>query len=106
LPITPDFRASQAPRQAVTADDPEPPISARQIAAVLEIAAPDDATADELSQWISWWKPSYETARRLSQEQKDYLKSGGWWPPLVASQIDTSAPAIVRRTLRPEIFSC
>ena len=77
---------------------------ARHIATVLEIAAPDDATADELRQWISWWKPSYETARRLSQEQKDYLKSGGWWPPLVASQIDI-APAIVRRTLRPDI-SC
>jgi hypothetical protein len=78
--------------------------AARRIAKVLEIAAPDDAGADELQQWVSWWKPSFEAARRLSQEQKDYLKSGGWWPPLVAAQL-AIAPPIVRRTLRPDI-SC
>ena len=77
---------------------------ARRIAEVLEIAAPKQATAAEFRQWVSWWRPSYEAARRMSQEYKDYLKSGGWWPPLDASQLGV-APAIVRRTLRPDI-SC
>ena len=77
---------------------------ARRIAEALEIAAPEQATADELRQWVSWWKESYEAARRLSDEQRAYMKEGGWWPPLSASMIGI-APEIVRRTERPGLFS-
>ncbi len=77
---------------------------ARRIAEVLEIAAPEQASADELQQWVSWWKASCETARGLSDEQRDYLKSGGWWPPVSAAQIENSAPDIVRRTQRPGLW--
>jgi hypothetical protein len=76
---------------------------ALDIAQVLAIAAPEAPTADELQQWLSWWKPSYEAARRMTDERKRYLKAGGWWPPLSASQIGT-APAIVLRTSRPALF--
>jgi hypothetical protein len=49
---------------------------ARRIAEVLEIAAPEQARADELQQWVSWWKASYEAAPSVSDEQKHYLKGG------------------------------
>lgn len=42
---------------------------ARRIAEVPEIAAPEQASADELQQWVSWWKASYEAARGLSDER-------------------------------------
>ena len=74
---------------------------ARRIAEVLEIAAPEQASAAELQQWVSWWKEFHEAARALSEEQRHYLKSGGWWPPVSAAQIDNIAPDIVRRTQRP-----
>src|SRR3954451_16334616 len=74
---------------------------ARRIAEVLEIAAPEQASADELHQWVSWWKASYEAARALSDEQRHSFKSGGWWPPVSAAQIENSPPDIVRRTRRP-----
>jgi len=48
-------------------------------------------------------KPSYEAARTMPDEEKTYLKSGGWWPPLCASMIGI-APEIVRRTARPGLF--
>ena len=73
----------------------------RRIAEVLEIAAPKCASVDEWQQWVSWWRESYEAARGLSEEQKHYLKSGGWWPPVTAAQIENNAPDIVRRTRRP-----
>ncbi len=75
-----------------------------RIAEVLEITAPEEASTDELQQWVSWWKASYEAACGLSDEQRRYLKSGGWWPPLAASMIGI-APEIVRRTARPGLFS-
>src|SRR4051812_31681288 len=68
---------------------------ARRIAEVLEIAAPEQASADELHQWVSWWKASYEAARALSDEQRHSFKSGGWWPPVSAAQIENSPPDIV-----------
>jgi hypothetical protein len=74
---------------------------ARRIAEVLEIAAPEEASADELRQWVAWWRESYEAASGLGDEQKLYLKSGGWWPPVTAAQVANSAPEIVRRTKRP-----
>jgi hypothetical protein len=77
---------------------------ARRIAEVLEIPAPEQASADELLQWVSWWRASYEAASRLSDEQRNYLKSGGWWPPLNAAQIEY-APDIVRRTQRPGLWA-
>jgi hypothetical protein len=77
---------------------------ARRMAEVLEIAAPEQAHAHELQQWVSWWKASYEAARSLSDEQKHYLKGGGWWPPLTAAQIESNAPDIVRRTQRPGLY--
>jgi hypothetical protein len=77
---------------------------ARRIAEVLEIAAPEQASADELRQWVSWWKESYEAACGLSDEQRNHLKSGGWWPPVSAAQIASSAPDIVRRTQRPGLW--
>lgn len=73
------------------------------MAQVLEIAAPVEATAEEWRQWVAWWKSSYETARTLPDEQKAYLKSGGWWPPLSVGMIGI-APEIVRRTLRPALY--
>ena len=76
---------------------------ARRIAELLEIAAPESASAEELRQWVSWWKVSYEAARHTSDDHKNYLKAGGWWPPVVAGQIESVAPAIVRRIQRPEI---
>lgn len=77
---------------------------ARRIAEALEIAAPEQASADELRQWVSWWKESYEAACVLSDEQRNYLKSGGWWPPVTAAQIENDAPDIVRRTQRPGLW--
>jgi hypothetical protein len=71
------------------------------IARVLEIAEPSTTIADEVLQWVEWWRPSYRAARRLSDEQRAYLKQGGWWPPLIAHQIDRPAPAIVIAAARP-----
>jgi hypothetical protein len=76
---------------------------AGRIAEVLEIAAPEPTSADELRQWVSWWRASYEAALCMPEDQKDYLKLGGWWPPVVAAQIENIAPAIVTRTRRPGI---
>ena len=79
--------------------------AAERMALELEIAAPACGTsAEDLAQWVAWWKPSYETARALPDEQRAYLKSGGWWPPLSASMIDV-APEIVRRTSRPGVYA-
>ena len=75
-----------------------------RIAEVLEIAAPEQASTDELRQWVSWWKESYEAVCVLSDEQRNYLKSGGWWPPVTAAQIENDAPDIVRRTQRPGLW--
>lgn len=77
---------------------------ARRIAEALGIAAPEQASADELQQWVSWWKASYDAACGLSDEQRHYLKSGGWWPPVSAAQIANNAPDIVKRTLRPGLW--
>ena len=71
------------------------------MARVLEIASPPMATADEMREWVAWWRPSYRAALRLSDAQRAHLKLGGWWPPLVAHQIDHPAPAIVIATVRP-----
>lgn len=71
------------------------------ISCVLEIAAPTVANADEMREWVEWWRPSYRAARRLSDEQKAYLKQGGWWPPLAAHQIGRLAPPIVIAAARP-----
>ena len=60
---------------------------AQLIARVLEIAAPKEASAEEWTQWVAWWEPSYNAAREMADEEKAYLKSGGWWPPLSAAQI-------------------
>lgn len=73
------------------------------LANALEIAAPLKATAEERRQWMAWWTPSYQATRTMPDNQKAYLKSGGWWPPLSASMIGV-APEIVRRTLRPGLF--
>ena len=62
------------------------------IAQVLEIAAPVEATAEERRQWVAWWKPSYESALKMTDEHKATLKNGHWWPPLCASMIDGAAP--------------
>jgi hypothetical protein len=78
---------------------------ARAIAAYLEIGAPDEtASADDWRMWVAWWEASYEAARGLSEEQKRYLKAGGWWPPVTASHIQGPAPEIVIRTRRPSLF--
>lgn len=73
------------------------------VAATLEISVPEHATAEELEQWISWWHDSYPPALSLADEQKTYLKSGGWWPPVTAAQIENQAPDIVKRAIRPEL---
>lgn len=70
------------------------------IARALDIAQPSTATADEMRGWVMWWRSSYRAARRLSDEQRAYLKQGGWWPPLSAHQIDRPAPTIVVVTAR------
>lgn len=77
---------------------------ARRIADVLEISAPKQASEEELRQWVSWWRGSYEMALGMSGEMKEYLKSGRWWPPVTAEQIENCAPDIVRRTQRPGLF--
>lgn len=64
------------------------------ISRVLQIAEPTIANADEMREWVEWWRPSYRTARQLSDEHRACLRQGGWWPPLVAHQIDRPAPAI------------
>lgn len=74
------------------------------MAQVLEIASPAEAIAEEWRQWVAWWKSSYEIARTLPDEQKAYLQTGGWWPPLCASMIGV-APEIVRRTSRPGLYA-
>lgn len=77
---------------------------AQAIAALLDIRAPDEAaSADDWRVWVAWWEASYEAARGLSEEQKRYLKAGGWWPPITADQI-RPAPEIVVRTRRPGLF--
>jgi hypothetical protein len=68
---------------------------------VLEIAGPEQANADELQQWVSWWKAACEAARGLSDEERAYLKSGGRWPPVVAAWIENCAADIVKHTQRP-----
>ncbi len=73
------------------------------MAGVLAIARPLRATADEMREWVAWWRPSYRAARRLSDEQRAYLKQGGWWPPVAAHQISRPAPAIVIAAARPGI---
>ncbi len=75
------------------------------IARVLEIAEPPIATAAEMTEWVEWWKPSYRAARRLSEEQRAYLKQGGWWPPVTAHQIARPAPAIVAAAARPGLHN-
>ena len=78
---------------------------ARAIAACLEIPAPDEtASVDDWRTWVAWWEPSYEAARGLSEEQKRYLKAGGWWPPATATHI-RPAPEIVIRTQRPGLLA-
>ena len=74
------------------------------LAQLLEIAAPAQTSADELQQWVSGWQDSYDAARGLSDEQRHYLKSGGWWPPVTAAQIESNAPEIVRRTRGPGLW--
>jgi hypothetical protein len=77
---------------------------ARAIAALLDIHAPDEtANADDWRAWVEWWEASYKAARGLSEEQKRYLKAGGWWPPKTAAQM-MPAPEIVIRTQRPGLF--
>jgi hypothetical protein len=56
-----------------------------------------------MRQWVEWWRPSYRVARRLSDEQKAYLKQGGWWPPVAVHQIARPAPAIVIAAARPAL---
>jgi hypothetical protein len=75
------------------------------IARVLDIAAPSSATADEMREWVEWWKPSYRAAQAMSDEQRAYLKQGGWWPPVSAHQIDCQPPAIVAVTARPGLHN-
>jgi len=75
------------------------------MAAMLDLVPPDAASTEECRQWLSWWRPSYYTATNLSDEQKKYLKNGGWWPPVTAFQIENIPPDIVKRTSRPELFS-
>jgi hypothetical protein len=71
------------------------------IASVLEIAPPSTTTAGDMEEWVKWWRSSYRAARKLSDEQRAYLKQGGWWPPVVAHQIANPAPAIVVAAARP-----
>lgn len=78
---------------------------AAEIAATLEIEAPADATDEELSAWLAWWRPSYQAARHITEADKIALKAGGWWPPVEAQQVNTVAPEIVRRTMRPGLFA-
>ncbi|MGO9235678.1 MAG: hypothetical protein ACLP4V_17035 [Methylocella sp.] len=75
-----------------------------RMAEVLGINAPVQETAEERRQWVAWWKLSYEAALTLHDDERAYLKSGGWWPPLRASMIGV-APEIVRRTARPGLFA-
>ncbi len=77
---------------------------ARRIAEVLEIAAPEHASAEELRQLVSWWQPSYRAVRRLFAERRVYLKQGGWWPPVNAAHIENNAPDIVKRTGGPSLW--
>ena len=71
------------------------------IAFVLDIAEPLEATSDEMREWVEWWKPSYRAALGLSDEQRAYLKRGGWWPPVCAHQVACQPPTIVAVTARP-----
>jgi hypothetical protein len=82
----------------------EYPITPATIARVLEIAEPPSATAEALREWVEWWTPSYRSARLLSDEQRAYLKQGGWWPPVSAHQIARPAPAIVIAAARPALY--
>jgi hypothetical protein len=76
-----------------------------RIAQVLEINAPVGTTAaEERRQWIEWWKPSYEDALKMTDEDKTYLKNGRWWPPLCAHMFG-AAPQIVLRTSRPGLYA-
>jgi len=85
--------------------DDEIVTEAKAIAAALGMHAPDHTTSPEdWRAWVAWWEASYETARQLSEEQKRYLKAGGWWPPVTASQIQNPAPEIVIKTRRPGLF--
>lgn len=48
------------------------------IARVLEIAQPSTTNSDDREEWVGWWRPSYRAARRLSDEQRAYLKQADW----------------------------
>ncbi|NMW19577.1 MAG: hypothetical protein HKK66_11270 [Chlorobiaceae bacterium] len=75
---------------------------ANLIAAGLDINAPTAATDEQLLQWIEWWRLSFKASQAIAENQKQYLKAGGWWPPVVAHQIGIP-PEIVIKTSRPAL---
>jgi len=68
---------------------------------VLGVPQPLAQSADEVLQWLEWYRPAVETAKKLDQAQIDYLKEGGWWPPIRSYQVQHLPPAVVTRSLRP-----
>jgi len=79
---------------------------ASSIGTLLGITVPPaDLPPGELTVWIAYWMPSYEAALVLKTEKIAYLKAGGWWPPRTAAMLENLAPEIVRRTLRPGLWT-
>lgn len=79
--------------------------SVEETIAVLGVARPiDGASERELEMWLEWWRPSVETARKLTSDRIAYLRAGGWWPPVAAEQVAKVSPSIVRRSLRPNMY--
>lgn len=72
-----------------------------QIAVVLDLAMPVTECVAELMEWIAWWQPSAAAASKLSPDDVNRLKAGGWWPPATDEHVRSVAPEIVRKTLRP-----
>lgn len=76
-------------------------MTAEQIAALLGLALPQDATPTELATWADWWRESAELAKTMTPAEVAYRKAGGWWPVATARHVREIAPPIVRRALRP-----
>lgn len=78
-------------------------MSAQEIAALLGLALPQDATPAELVEWADWWRESAELAKGMTPEEIAYRKAGGWWPLATARHVREIAPPVVGRALRPSL---
>lgn len=80
-------------------------LTAKQIAELLGLGLPVDATPAELTEWAGWWRESAELAQNMTPEEIAYRKAGGWWPIATVRHVLECAPLVVRCALRPNLNS-